>query len=248
MFLVDGTRYKLEGQPLSECRTLVTGVDKGIRFVERSTGDIVPALVIDLKKAAFFDSVPLAEMVYSVLMNSGTKWRNLSTAPLDQNLFHEFVYKLNDIIRDLRLDHINYTKRSFLASGLSDKPTAEIRLKIGKNAVVPMVPYYQEQGVQIRPDWPAVRLVTEMATSYFPIEVLRVSPRQRVPVSKQTPSQMKDTIKGSVLAIDRTVQPTQEGSTSPPAAASTVPRGTWSLKALRTVLTVVPWSAPTKES
>ncbi|KAK6108755.1 Piwi domain family protein [Brugia pahangi] len=193
LFLVDGKKYKLGEQPLSESRTLITGVEKGIRIIERSNGSIIPALVIDLKKAAFFDAVPLADMAHNVLMKN-----HLSSPipPLDANLFNHFVRKLNDIIRDLRLQHSNCTNKSFVASGLSDKPVGQIRLSVGKNTPpIPMLQYYKQQGYIIRADWPAVRLITNFGTSYFPIEVLRVAPYQRVPVSKQTPSQMKDTIK-----------------------------------------------------
>ncbi|VDK89144.1 unnamed protein product, partial [Onchocerca ochengi] len=211
LFLVDGKKYKLEQQSLSESRTLITGVDKGIRIIKRLNGSIIPALVIDLKKAAFFDAVPLAEMVHKVLMKNDSR----SSIPfLDANLFNHFVRKLNDIIRDaeniafvedafsagffadLRLEHLNCTNKSFLASGLSDKPIGQIRLSVGKNIPpVPMLQYYKEQGYHIRADWPAVRLVTNFGTSYFPIEVLQVAPCQRVPLSKQTPLQMKDAIK-----------------------------------------------------
>ncbi|OZC07590.1 hypothetical protein X798_05385 [Onchocerca flexuosa] len=193
LFLVDGKKYKLEQQPLSESRTLITGVDKGIRIIKRVNGSIIPALVIDLKKAAFFDAVPLAEMVHKVLMKNDSR----SSIPfLDTNLFNHFVHKLNDIIRDLRLEHLNCTNKSFLASGLSDKPIGQIRLSVGKNTPpVPMLQYYKEQGYRIRTDWPAVRLITNFGTSYFPIEVLQVAPCQRVPLSKQTSLQMKDAIK-----------------------------------------------------
>lgn len=44
---MDGKEYKLDKQSLSESRTLVTGIDKGIRIIERSNGSIIPALVID---------------------------------------------------------------------------------------------------------------------------------------------------------------------------------------------------------
>ncbi|CAG9533854.1 unnamed protein product [Cercopithifilaria johnstoni] len=193
LFLVNGKKYKLEKQSLSESRTLVTGIDKGIRIIERSNGSIIPALVIDLKKAAFFDAVPLADMIHQVLMKNDSC---SPIPPLDANLFNHFVRKLNDIIRDLRLEHSNCTNKSFLASGLSDKPIGQIRLSVGKNApLIPMLQYYKQRGYRIRSDWPAVRLITNFGTSYFPIEVLRVAPCQRVPVSKQTSSQMKDTIK-----------------------------------------------------
>ncbi|KAL3985659.1 Piwi domain family protein [Acanthocheilonema viteae] len=193
LFLVDGKKYKLEKRSLSESRTLATGVDKGVRIIERSNGSIIPALVIDLKKAAFFDAVPLADMVHKVLMKNDS----CSFIPtLDTNLFNQFVHKLNDIIRDLRLEHSNCTSKSFLASGLSDKPIGQIRLSVGKNAPsIPMLQYYNQQGYHIRADWPAVRLITNFGTSYFPIELLRIAPCQRVPISKQTPSQMKTTIK-----------------------------------------------------
>lgn len=197
---MDGKKYKLEKQSLSESRTLITGVDKGIRIVERSNGSIIPALVIDcnsfffkvvceslkhldshknflncevkffsVKKAAFFDAVPLVDMVHKVLMKNDSC---SSIPPLDANLFNHFVRKLNDIVRgifpeeyisihlkkeslnyyhfpfvspdgkivvvfvdrlfdkffpDLRLEHSNCTNKSFLASGLSDKPIGQIR-------------------------------------------------------------------------------------------------------------------------
>lgn len=56
--------------------------------------------------------------------------------------------------------------------------------------------YYLSWNVLVlRPDLPAVRLTSPFGTTYFPIEVLRVAPRQRVPISKQTAWQMKDAIK-----------------------------------------------------
>ncbi|VDO58870.1 unnamed protein product [Onchocerca flexuosa] len=132
-------------------------------------------------------------MLHKVLMKNDSR----SSIPfLDTNLFNHFVHKLNDIIRDLRLEHLNCTNKSFLASGLSDKPIGQIRLSVGKNTPpVPMLQYYKEQGYRIRTDWPAVRLITNFGTSYFPIEVLQVAPCQRVPLSKQTSLQMKDAIK-----------------------------------------------------
>lgn len=45
-----------------------------------------------------------------------------------------------------------------------------------------------------RKDWPAVLLATS-DESFYPIEVLRVATCQRVPVNKQTATQVKDTIK-----------------------------------------------------
>uniref|UniRef100_A0A915PLY5 Piwi domain-containing protein n=1 Tax=Setaria digitata TaxID=48799 RepID=A0A915PLY5_9BILA len=170
LFLVDGKKYKLNEQTLSESRTLVVGVDKGVRYIERSNGSIIPALVIDLKKAAFFDAVPLAEMVRKVLMKNAPA---SPIPPLDRNFFARFVKKLSDIVRELLF-----------------------RLSVGKNVPpIPMSQYYKQQGYNIRTDWPAVRLVTNFGTSFFPIELLRVAPCQRVPVSKQTPLQMKDAIK-----------------------------------------------------
>ncbi|MCP9264561.1 Worm-specific Argonaute WAGO-new2 [Dirofilaria immitis] len=187
LFLVDGKKYKLEQQSLNESRTLITGIDKGIRIIERSNGSIIPALVIDLKKAAFFDAVPLAEMVHKILMKNDSCAENIA--------FFE-IGLFGRVFVDLRLEHLNCTNKSFVASGLSDKPIGQIRLSVGKNTPpLPMLQYYKEQGYRIRTDWPAVRLITNFGTSYFPIEVLRVAPCQRVPLSKQTPSQMKDAIK-----------------------------------------------------
>ncbi|VDK76322.1 unnamed protein product [Litomosoides sigmodontis] len=193
LFLVDGKKYKLEQQSLGESRTLVSGVGKGVRIIQRLNGSIIPALVIDLKKAVFFDAIPLADMVHNVLMKHDLS----SPIPsLDAKLFNQFIRKLNNIIRDLRLEHLNFTNKSFQASGLSDKPIGQIRLSVAKNTPpIPMLQYYKQQGYCIRADWPAVCLITNFGTSYFPIELLRVSPFQRVPLSKQTQSQMKDTIK-----------------------------------------------------
>ncbi|VDM48045.1 unnamed protein product [Toxocara canis] len=69
-------------------------------------------------------------------------------------------------------------------------------MSVGKKSpAVPMTEYYRRQGVKLRPDLPAVRLVTAFGTSFFPMEILSVAPRQRVPISKQTHTQMKDAIK-----------------------------------------------------
>ncbi|VDN31427.1 unnamed protein product [Gongylonema pulchrum] len=167
LFLVDGKEYHLEGQPLNEGRTLVSGVEKGIRFIERSGGSIIPALVVDRK--AFFITFGLKKLV---LVNSDQKWRGRLIPRLTRSLFFEFVHKISDLIRDFRLEHLSCSNRAFLASGLSDIPTADIR-----------------------GDWPAVRLVKKGVTTYFPIEILRVAPCQRVPLNKQTPTQMKNAIK-----------------------------------------------------
>ncbi|VDM97120.1 unnamed protein product [Thelazia callipaeda] len=178
LFLVNGKKFNLNDQPLNEGRTLISGVEKGIRFIERSDGNIIPALIIDLKKAAFFDAIPLEEMVQKVLRSD-----NAPVPVLDRDRFSYFVRRFNDMIRV----HIY------------------MKLSVGKNVPhIPMLQYYEQQGYHIRSDWPAVRLETRVGTSYFPIEVLRVAPFQRVPLCKQTPLQMKSAIKEcAVLPYER---------------------------------------------
>nr|AEF32756.1 CSR-1 [Ascaris suum] len=193
LFLMNGREFGLPEKPLNEGRTLVTGADKGIRFINGSDRSIVPALVLDSKKAAFFDAIPLTEMARRVMMKNDP---HAQIPNLDTRLFREFTHRLNDIIRDLRLEHQNCRNKSFVASGLSDKCVSQIRMSVGKKSPpIPMTEYYRRQGVQLRPDLPAVRLVTTFGTSFFPMEILSVAPRQRVPLSKQTHSQMKDAIK-----------------------------------------------------
>uniref|UniRef100_A0A0N5AXQ2 Piwi domain-containing protein n=1 Tax=Syphacia muris TaxID=451379 RepID=A0A0N5AXQ2_9BILA len=217
LFMLNGKEFGLPEKPLSECRTLVTGADKGVRFIEGGEAGVVPALILDCngvlllftmdddilqvnkcviilgKKAAFFDSCSLTEMVKSILLRSD------ADAPLPKvygHLFSEFQRKIGDVVRDLRLEHIDNTRQSFVASGLSDKPVEQIMMKVHKRRdAINMLEYYREQGIRLRSDLPAVRLTTPFGTTYFPIELLRVASRQRVPLSKQTAWQMKDVIK-----------------------------------------------------
>lgn len=45
--MLNGDEFGLPDKPLNECRTLMTGADKGIRFIDGDGSGIVPALVLD---------------------------------------------------------------------------------------------------------------------------------------------------------------------------------------------------------
>ncbi|VDK43742.1 unnamed protein product [Gongylonema pulchrum] len=102
---------------------LVTGVDKGIRFIEgdSSTGGIVPALVLDTKKAPFFNEGRLMDFV-AELYTSDSK---ASIPQLDAKEFQKFRRSVEPLIRNLRLVRMNSTK-TFIASYLSNRPVSSI--------------------------------------------------------------------------------------------------------------------------
>ncbi|VDN59873.1 unnamed protein product [Dracunculus medinensis] len=207
LFIVDGKKYGLRSERLSDGRILISGADKGLRFVQYSENNsIVPALALDAKYAIFFDDIPLIEMLESITKSS-------PIPPMNESRFLNVV--LIKWIAGLRLKHCN--GETFVASGLSDKPVEKIKFSLEntkrniykkrsqKNLEysISMLEFYEKQGFMVRGDLPSVYVKKGKNLSYFPIELLYVLPRQRVPIKKHNSSQIKESIEICAVLPDR---------------------------------------------
>uniref|UniRef100_A0A914R7P2 Uncharacterized protein n=1 Tax=Parascaris equorum TaxID=6256 RepID=A0A914R7P2_PAREQ len=83
LFLKDGRRMGMPEVNLGNGRRLVSGVDKGVRFIEGKDGGIVPALVLDCKKALFFDDISLLDLATEI-------WMRRKARPIPQLKASEF--------------------------------------------------------------------------------------------------------------------------------------------------------------
>ncbi|VDM43862.1 unnamed protein product [Toxocara canis] len=174
LFLKDGRRVGMPELDLGGGRRLVSGVDKGIRFIGGGGKSIVPALVLDSKKASFFDGIPLLDLTAEIWMGE----RGRPIPQLRGPNFNEFVRYVGFSVNDL-LVRRSMSMKPFRISFLSKIPTGKIRV-----------------------DLPAVVFQTRTGKAFFPMEILTVVPGQRVPLYKQTPYQTSEIIKQSVVKPD----------------------------------------------
>ncbi|KHN72815.1 Germ cell-expressed protein R06C7.1 [Toxocara canis] len=198
LFLKDGRRVGMPELDLGGGRRLVSGVDKGIRFIGGGGKSIVPALVLDSKKASFFDGIPLLDLTAEIWMGE----RGRPIPQLRGPNFNEFVRYVGFSVNDL-LVRRSMSMKPFRISFLSKIPTGKIRVTLSKRAdSVSLFEQYRSLGLTIRVDLPAVVFQTRTGKAFFPMEILTVVPGQRVPLYKQTPYQTSEIIKQSVVKPD----------------------------------------------
>ncbi|KAM3718731.1 putative ATP-dependent RNA helicase [Dirofilaria immitis] len=184
-------KEKSDNIKLKDGIKLLMGADKSIRFIEgnQSTG-LVPALVLDGKKTPFYIEETLKNFAAEIY-RPGVP--NPSIPYLNGKEFECFMRYVGPTIKNLRLLRANNTK-TFVASGLSTRPVKDLR-----NGRMSLIEAYERLGINIRPDLPAVVLNSRFGSTFFPLEVLRVSPIQKVPNSKLQANQKQAIMKNAVI-------------------------------------------------
>uniref|UniRef100_A0A9J2PLL4 Piwi domain-containing protein n=1 Tax=Ascaris lumbricoides TaxID=6252 RepID=A0A9J2PLL4_ASCLU len=196
LFLKDGRQVGMPEKDLGDGRRLVSGVDKGVRFIGGEGASIVPALVLDSKKAPFFDDISLLDLAAEI-------WTGRKACPipvLKAAEFQKFFRYVGRSLSDLMVRRSS-SEKPFRISYLSKIPIRDIRTPVSKK-LVRLSEQYKSMNIKIRLDLPAVVLALRNTKLYLPMEVLTVVSGQRVPLYKQTARQTKETIKLSVVKPD----------------------------------------------
>ncbi|CAJ0585813.1 unnamed protein product, partial [Mesorhabditis spiculigera] len=173
------------------------GLTKGVRFIEGNGGGddkdpfketrLVAALVLDAKVGSFYKTNSCLESIAAL-----NNWSN----PSDVVWNLSTVKRVHRYFNGLRLEVMG-TGNTFIASGFdfSDERGFKFRTlrdyeqTAGKGNVQSLQKFIA-QGIRIQfPDWPVVvqrigKGRGKERLAYFPLELLRVCPYQRVPLTK----------------------------------------------------------------
>ncbi|CAJ0928647.1 unnamed protein product, partial [Mesorhabditis belari] len=167
------------------------GFTKGIRFIEgpkNNDNRLVTALVLDAKIGTFYKANGLLHTLGEL-----NKWKG----PEDVVWNAQTLKRTNTYLRGLRLQFAD-SKNSFMCSGLDlrdrdDSDQVEYRTlndceeKLpGSTKLMPAIDKYKARNIEIKyPSWPVVvQRKLNRPDYYVPLEVLEVSPYQRVPLNK----------------------------------------------------------------
>ncbi|KAK6059499.1 PAZ domain protein [Cooperia oncophora] len=165
------------------------GARKGIKFIEGRRGQpggVVPALILDHRVGLFFKS---QNLMHSVREIDGLQ--NVERFDFSQNNrgMNPKWREVNDFVKGVRMLYSGTASNpiSFVAIGISRKPIVDLEDELPNNArtKVSVLSKFFGTNVRINPHWPAVEWRIRGKIQYFPMELLRVEPNQRVPLEKQ---------------------------------------------------------------
>uniref|UniRef100_A0AC34F3Z9 Uncharacterized protein n=1 Tax=Panagrolaimus sp. ES5 TaxID=591445 RepID=A0AC34F3Z9_9BILA len=150
---------------------LKDGIQKNTRIVANEAGNQYELLVqIDSKKSAFHASVPVLDYLSPDLRHDDLRNSRLLTN------------KLKNIC--VETTHLPYVKK-FIVSGVTKESAKDICFKVdGVEMDVPEY-YYRKYGRRLRyPELPCLMETTNKLGAAFPMEVLKISDGQRVPLGQ----------------------------------------------------------------
>ncbi|VDK31117.1 unnamed protein product [Anisakis simplex] len=105
---------------------LKSGCSKGVRFIDNADSDgsrAVPALVLDSRKAVFYDCIPLMELVEE-LWNGGTEPIELLRSA---RRFDDFQQYISRHLKDVKVKCNTQINKILCISQLSTRPVGQLR-------------------------------------------------------------------------------------------------------------------------
>uniref|UniRef100_A0A0N4Z0P6 Piwi domain-containing protein n=1 Tax=Parastrongyloides trichosuri TaxID=131310 RepID=A0A0N4Z0P6_PARTI len=201
-FLKDPKMYGFEEPPkLNDGKYLGVGLQKTIRLMEGQSNNAGIALSIDIKKAAFHDSITLDKKFDELL--SVQRGHNTVKLPFSGSNAQKVINNIKGLA--CHLTHLKDKTKTIIVSGIStETPDKKIIDVDGKK--VNVAQYYQTKyNITLkRKDLPLVEQKTifnkEKRISYYPMELLMIAPYQRVKQKAQTPEQISSMIKECATA------------------------------------------------
>ncbi|MFH4983406.1 hypothetical protein AB6A40_010115 [Gnathostoma spinigerum] len=174
-------------------KKLLAGVEKGVRFIDRSDG-LIPALVVDSKRGVFYKDQQLLRSLEEMF---GRDMQELS----NPDIFSQFVKRASNFVRDLRMYKFDSTK-VFVPNYVSKRPIRDLRCRLERNGPTCSVlekffRIYPKQ--RFRSDLPAVVVKRGKLETYFPVELLVIAEGQRVPLAVQSARDTANIIKKCVV-------------------------------------------------
>ncbi|VDM70066.1 unnamed protein product, partial [Strongylus vulgaris] len=174
-------------------KRLYPGIQKSVRFIEGPGGRNYnnPSLIIDAKKAAFHEDIPLIE-----------KAKALINDDLSRKLSDIAVRRLHHGMKDLWFytKHTGYESDHQIA-GIAEFTAAEMTFETPNGKTVSIMDYF-EAKYHIRlnyPNAPLVRVRERGRNNSYPMELGWLRPMQRVTISQQTPDQVHKTTRSCAV-------------------------------------------------
>lgn len=169
------------------------GAQKGIRFIEGNRpgpNNVVAALLLDHRVGLFFKNQDLMKSVCEMGGIERTNQFDFSSSGRGNGMNPKWN-EVNEFVKGVRVSYfIGSTSNpiSFVATGISDKPIKDLKYVLPNRAKaeVSVLAKFSDIDAHINPNWPAVKWRRfGNQVQYFPMELLKVDPNQRVPLEKQ---------------------------------------------------------------
>ncbi|TKR82408.1 hypothetical protein L596_016139 [Steinernema carpocapsae] len=182
---------------IGDAKCLRPGLSKGVRVVEKDDRPY-PALVVDAKSSCFFKAQNLAQSIMELGRQKGR--------PDDMWKTARFLFK------DVRVISAPVDKKgrvkSFPIRAITKMPATELNVKV-KGFNGSLADYYA-RVLKIKlqhPNFMCVEAdVPGPKKEFFPVEVLFVSPNQRVPIEKTEANQSSIVLKANAIKPDRRIK------------------------------------------
>lgn len=175
-------------------KRLLPGTQKSVHFIEGKSGrgHVCPALVIDAKKAAFHESMPLIEKAKSIVRDD-----------FSQRISELVLEKLNAGMKGLFF----YTKhtgceKDHQVSAIVNRTASDTTFELKDGVKISILQYFAEKyGISLRyPNAPLIKVRESGRVNNYPMELGWIRPMQRVKVSQLTPDQSHKTTKNCAIA------------------------------------------------
>ncbi|VDL76250.1 unnamed protein product [Nippostrongylus brasiliensis] len=171
---------------------LYPGTQKSVRFIEGPGGRGYnnPALIVDAKKSAFHEEIPLIEKAKLILNDN-----------MQDKLSRIALERLNTGMRGLFFftKHMGHECDHQIAG--IEVHTAEDTKFEHNGKIISVVDYfYDKYGIELRyPHAPLVKVRERGRTNNYPMELGWLRPMQRVNISQQSPDQLQRTTRSCAV-------------------------------------------------
>ncbi|KAL6743465.1 hypothetical protein Aduo_016501 [Ancylostoma duodenale] len=175
-------------------KRLYPGIQKSVRFIEGPGGRGYnnPALIMDAKKAAFHEDIPLIEKA-KLLINDN----------LDRKVSDIALRRLNHGLKGLFFytKHTGY-ESDHQISGIIEHTAADTTFETPDGKTITILDYFEAKyKIKLQyPYAPLVRVRERGRNNSYPMELGWLRPMQRVTIPQQTPDQIHKTTRSCAVA------------------------------------------------